>query len=366
LPRIPLLAGPTPVDAANRLRERLGMSARLLIKRDDAIPFGAGGNKVRKLEFVAGRALADAADTLVTCGGVQSNHCRVTAALAARLGLDCVLVVNGAPPASAGLAQPSSARPGTNSSTPTTVQASEARLRQAGIGEGATAKLTGNALLVRLFGARVESVATRDERAPRMAQVVEELRARQRRPFAIPLGASTPLGALSYIRAVRELLQQIPAPDLIIHASSSAGTQAGLIAGCALHGVKTRVIGVSADDPADVLTRTIRDIIGGIPALLTAAQPESGAAGPGLNLDPARLTGDIDVDADFVGGGYGVPTEASTEAIALAASCEGLLVDPVYGAKALAALIAYARAGRFSADQTVLFWHTGGIPGLFA
>lgn len=311
-PRIPLIPAPTPVDEAKRLAAELGLRAQLLIKRDDAIPFGAGGNKVRKLELVAARALADGADTLVTSGGVQSNHCRVTAALAARLGLRCTLVVNGE----------------------------------------AQARPTGNALLVRLFGAKVEYVPTRAERAPRVRQVLDDLQARQRRGFAIPLGASTPLGALGYVRAVGELLQQMPAPDVIVHASSSAGTQAGLVAGCALHGLKTRVIGVSADDPADEIADAVRELVAGIADLLA--------------LDPARLARDVDVDASFVGDGYGVATSESTEAIALAASCEGLPVDPVYGAKALAALIAYARQGTFDRCERVLFWHTGGLPGLFA
>lgn len=311
-PRLPLLHGPTPIDETGRLRARLNLRPRLLIKRDDAIAFGLGGNKVRKMEFVGARALADGADTLVTSGGVQSNHCRVTAALAARLGLGCVLVVNGEAPA----------------------------------------KPTGNALLVRQFGARVEYVAAREARAPRVQQVIEELRAEGRQPFAVPLGASTPLGALGYVRAVGELLQQIPAPDIIVHSTSSAGTQAGIVAGCALHGVKTRVLGISADDPVDAVAANVRAVIDGIAEL--------------LQIDRAVLTRDIDVDATLVGGGYGVPTPQSQEAIALAASCEGLPIDPVYGAKALAGLIAHARSGAFDGYETVLFWHTGGVPGIFA
>jgi 1-aminocyclopropane-1-carboxylate deaminase/D-cysteine desulfhydrase-like pyridoxal-dependent ACC family enzyme len=311
-PRLSLLHGPTPIDEAKRLRARLNLRPRLLIKRDDAIAFGLGGNKVRKMELVGARALADGADTLVTTGGVQSNHCRVTAALAARFGLGCVLVVNGEAPA----------------------------------------KPTGNALLVRQFGARVDYVAGREARAPRLQQVVEELRAAGGQPFAVPLGASTPLGALGYVRAVGELLQQIPAPDIIVHSSSSAGTQAGIVAGCALHGVKTRVLGISADDPAEALADAVRELIDGIADL--------------LRIDRAVLTRDIEIDASLVGGGYGVPTPQSQDAIALAASCEGLPIDPVYGAKALAGLIAHARAGAFDGYETVLFWHTGGVPGIFA
>ena len=153
IPRLPLAGdAPTPVEELGRLRESLGMRARLLVKRDDALTFGAGGNKVRKLEYIAARATADGADTLVTTGGVQSNHARVTAAAAARLGLECILVVNGAPPARA----------------------------------------TGNALLMQLFGAKMEYVASRQERAPRVEQVIDRLHAEGHRPYAIPLGASTP------------------------------------------------------------------------------------------------------------------------------------------------------------------------------
>ena len=173
IPRLALAGdAPTPIEEMARLRESLGMRVRLLVKRDDALTFGAGGNKVRKLEVIAARATADGADTLVTTGGVQSNHARVTAAAAARLGLDCILVVNGEPPAHA----------------------------------------RGNALLMQLFGAKMEYVATRQERKPHVAQVIDRLHAEGRRPYAIPLGASTPTGALGYVRAIGELLTQMPAP----------------------------------------------------------------------------------------------------------------------------------------------------------
>jgi D-cysteine desulfhydrase family pyridoxal phosphate-dependent enzyme len=314
IPRLALAGdAPTPIEEMSRLRESLGMRARLLVKRDDALTFGAGGNKVRKLEVIAARATADGADTLVTTGGVQSNHARVTAATAARLGLDCILVVNGEPPARA----------------------------------------TGNALLMQLFDAKMEYVATRQERNPRVEQVIDRLHAEGRRPYAIPLGASTPTGALGYVRAIAELLKQMPAPDVIIHSSSSGGTQAGLIAGCALAGVHTKVIGVSADDPSAAIAGYVRPILAGIESE--------------LKLTAGTLASqDITVDDRFVGGGYGIPTDASREAIELTARREGLLIDPVYSAKAMAALIAYARAGELDAYGTVLFWHTGGVPGLFA
>ena len=314
LPALALFAAPTPVEDMTRLREALGGGPRLLVKRDDAISFGFGGNKVRKLQLVGAAAVAAGADTLVTCGGVQSNHARATAATAAKLGLDCVLVANGKKPD----------------------------------------RLTANALLDELLGAKVEYVASREERQPAMDAAVESLRARGRRPFAIPLGASTPLGAIAFARAIDELLQQIPAPDVIIHASSSGGTQAGLVAGCLLHNLTTRVIGVSADDPSHAIAGTVSRILQGIGPLV------------GLSGESLSARARIEVDDAFVGDGYGIPSDASRAAQRLAAQTEALFVDHTYTAKALASLIAQVKGSRFHADQTVLFWHTGGQVGLFA
>jgi 1-aminocyclopropane-1-carboxylate deaminase/D-cysteine desulfhydrase-like pyridoxal-dependent ACC family enzyme len=303
---------PTPLEELPRLRAVLGAGPRLLIKRDDAIAFGGGGNKVRKLQLVARRALAEGADTLLTVGGAQSNHARATAATAVKLGMQCVLVLNGRPPE----------RP------------------------------SGNALLDRLFGAEVEYVANREDRATAMRTAAERLRALGRRPYEIPLGASVPLGALAYARAVGELLSQGPAPDVIVHSTSSGGTQAGLIAGCRLFGLPTRVLGVSADDPADVIRSRVASILGGMADL--------------LGVDASELTAPIEVDDTFVGPGYGLATEASTQALTTLARTEAILLDPTYTAKAMAALIAWVREGRFRDDQSVLFWHTGGQIALFA
>ena len=312
IPTVALGHFPTPVERLDRLRDAIGTAATLLVKRDDAIPFGFGGNKVRKLGIVAADALAAGADTLVTIGGIQSNHARATAATAARLGMRCTIVANGTP----------AARP------------------------------TANALLDALLGATIEYVATREERVPHMRAVADRLRAEGRIPYEVPLGASTPRGALGYVRAVGELVEQGIDPDVIVHASSSGGTQAGLLAGSALHGVHARIIGVSADDPAEALRAQISGIVAGIGELL------------GANLSAA---GDaMIVDDGFIGEGYGLATEASREAQSLAARTEALFVDHTYTAKALAALIAYARAGRFAAGETVVFWHTGGQVGLFA
>lgn len=312
IPTLTPAIAPTPVEELSRLRAALHAAPRLLIKRDDAIPFGFGGNKVRKLQIVAAQALATGADTLITTGGVQSNHARATAAVAAKLGLGCVLIANGTAPA----------------------------------------KPTANALLDRLLGAEVRYVNARDERAPAMEHAAMELRARGRRPFMIPLGASTAHGAAAYARAVGELLTQHPAPDAIVLSTSSGGTQAGIVAGCALHGLATRVIGVSADDPSTSIAATIRRILADLESL--------------LEMPPGLLTGArVEIDDRFVGGGYGIPTPQSTEAIELCASREAIFLDPTYTSKAMAGLLARIRGGEWSSG-TVLFWHTGGQVGLFA
>ena len=312
LPTVPLAPAPTPVEEMPRLAGALAHAPRLLVKRDDAIGFAFGGNKVRKMRFVAAEALRQNADALITSGGVQSNHARVTAAAAAKLGLKCILIANGEPPS----------RP------------------------------TANALLDRLLGAEVRYVVSREQRADAMEQAAADLRAAGHRPFVIPIGASTPLGAAAYVHAVRELLVQIEPPDVIVHATSSGGTQAGLVAGCALAGIRTRVVGVSADEPSAVLRREVRTILEGLKPLLGVQQ----------NLVDSPLR----VDDRFVGAGYGMPTDESNEAIELTARTEAIFLDPTYTAKAMAGLIAAVRAAEFGPHETVLFWHTGGQVGLFA
>jgi D-cysteine desulfhydrase len=313
LPAVQLASAPSPIEEMPRLGAALAARPRLLVKRDDAISFAFGGNKVRKLALVAREALDRGADTLITAGGLQSNHARVTAAAAARLGLDCRLVVNGRPPE----------RP------------------------------TANALLETLCGASIRYVDTRAERAPAMQAEAERLAAIGRQGYVIPIGASTPLGAASFVAAVVEMVSQGVEPDVIVHATSSGGTQAGLVAGCALLGLATRVVGISADEPAADLEATVRHLVGGLAGLLDG--------------DPAILAAAaVHVDDRQVGGGYGQPTPASREAIDLAARMEGLFLDPTYTAKAMAGLIAAVRAGAFDRDGTVLFWHTGGQVGLFA
>jgi len=284
MPVVPIVAGTTPVTLLTRLAAALGSDCpRVLMKRDDLLPFGLGGNKVRKLQTIAAEAMAAGADTLITCGGAQSNHARVTAATGAALGLRVDLVLNGAAPAD----------------------------------------LVGNARLDALFGATMHYVPSREARVPAMEDLAAELRRAGRKPFIVPLGGSTPTGAMGFARGISEIAGDGIKPDAIVHATSSGGTQAGLVAGCALFGVRTRVIGISADDV-------------------------------------------VEIDDTYVGGGYGVPTPASIEAQTITARTEGILLDPVYTAKAMAGLIGRIRAGAFHKDQTVLFWHTGGTPAYFA
>lgn len=329
LTRMPVAAlghYPTPVERMDRLREALGLSQTLLVKRDDAIPFGFGGNKIRKLRYVIPTILAERADVVITCGGVQSNHARATAAACAVHGMHCHIVVNGEAPDRA----------------------------------------TGNALLGRLLGATYEYVTGREERAPAMERAAQRVRAEGRRPVIVPLGASTPVGALGYVAGVGELVAQGVRPDVIVHAGSSGGTLAGILAGCLLHRLPARVIAISADDPPEEVERAVRRILRGLGGLL-GLDGEAFASLPG-----------VEVDDRFVGEGYGLPTPASIAVQSLAARREGFFVDHTYSAKALAGLAAYCGAvvdpdgpslpasARIPETATVLFWHTGGQVALFA
>src|SRR6476660_2248992 len=313
LPSVPLAPAPTPVDELANLSAALGGGQRLLVKRDDAIAFAFGGNKVRKMRLVAAEAQRSGADTLITTGGVQSNHARVTAAAAATLGMKCILVVNGTAPDHP----------------------------------------TANALLDNLLGADVRYVTARDDRASAMERAAGEVRRIGGTPFIIPLGASTPLGAAAFVDAIAELAGQIDPPDVILHSTSSGGTQTGLVAGCALAGWSTRVIGVSADESSAVLERDVRVLLGGLAKLLGF---------PSDRFASARVT----VDDGFVGAGYAVPTAESREAIELTARTEALFLDPTYTGKAMAGLIARGRRRELDKGATVLFWHTGGQVALFA
>jgi D-cysteine desulfhydrase len=311
---------PTPIEEMPRLREALGGGPRLLIKRDDYTGPGFGGNKVRKLEYMLARAVADGAEVAITIGGEKSNHARVTAALCARLGLRSILVLN------------------TASST-----AIEGALKPASL------------QLDEMFGAEIHLVSSREERAMRMSQIADGLRREGKRVAEIPLGASVPLGALGYVRAAQEAKTQLEMlgarVDYIFHSSSSGGTQAGLEAGCQLFGLEARIIGVSPDDPAEAISAEVARIIQGVGEL--------------LGLPAGALRDEVTVLDEFIGPGYGIDTPESQAAIKLLARAEGIILDPVYTAKAMAALLAWVRQGRLTEKDTALFWHTGGQMAMF-
>jgi len=306
LPRLEVGLYPTPVEEMPRLARALG-GPRLFIKHDDYTGPAFGGNKVRKLEYVLAAARAEEADVVLTVGGIGSNHARVTAALAAKAGFECHLILNGG-----------------ESSTPASLY------------------------LDQLYGAKVQLVRGRAERAPAMQRAADELCAAGRKPYQIPLGASTAAGAMGYVRAAHEIAAAGMKFDAIFHSTSSGGTQAGLVAGFEIAGYPTRVIGVSADDPAAEIAGRVREIATGAGELL------------GRKLNPS-----IEVDDRFIGGGYGISSAQADEAASLFARNEGIVLDPVYTAKAAAAMIARIRAGEFTANQRILFIHTGGQLALF-
>jgi D-cysteine desulfhydrase family pyridoxal phosphate-dependent enzyme len=290
---------------------------RVLVKRDDLTGLAMGGNKVRKLEYHLGDALAQECDVLVTSGAIQSNHCRVTAAAARKAGLDAVLVL----------------RPGESE------------------------EVQGNLLLDHLLGARVR-IAAGPDAASVDAAIEDELgmlRAEGRRPYVVPRGASTPLGAAAYLYAFWEMLQQTAARgvavDACVFCTGSGGTHAGLAAGAALLQPATEIVGIGDGARRAELAPVVSTLVRGLAERL------------GVDL---AVPVDAVVVLEEYGGTYGAPTPECADAIRLAARTEGLILDPVYTGKALAGLVDLVRRGRWRDGQTVVFWHTGGQPALFA
>jgi D-cysteine desulfhydrase family pyridoxal phosphate-dependent enzyme len=309
LPRVSLACLPTPVQELPRLSRLLGRN--LWIKRDDLTGLALGGNKTRKLELLVGDALDQKADLLITAGAPQSNHCRQTAAAAAKLGLKCMLVLAGNP-------QPAD---------------------------------SGNLLLDSLVGA--ELVWSGD--TPRdlaLQETFDRAKAAGSKPYLIPYGGSNPLGAAAYALAVRELKDQGVHPDWIIFASSSAGTQAGIVIGARLFGLSGRVCGISVDLDSASLREKISGLISDTVRRFDLA--------PSIAQEP------IFVDDRFLGAGYGKMGELEREAIRLFARQEGMLLDPVYTGRAAGGMLEMIRKNEITPSETVLFWHTGGTPALWA
>jgi len=319
LPRVPLAHLPTPLERLPRMGAALG-GLDLWAKRDDCTGLAGGGNKTRKLEFLAAEALNQGADALVTAGGTQSNHVRQTVAAAARLGLRAEVILERIHPIAA---------PAYDTG--------------------------GNLLLDHLLGAVVHDVAPDADMDEAGEALCEQLRAEGRRPYWVPVGGSNPLGAMGYAICGMELAEQLRSAGIdratIVQATGSAGTQAGLLTGLAAAGYDARVDAFCVSRSGDEQRAKVLGLLG-------------------PTLDFAGLAGAVADDAvhcdgGHVGDGYGIPTDGMREALALAASSEGLLLDPVYTGKAMAGLIAGSRAGRYAEDETVVFLHTGGQAALF-
>ena len=319
IPRVGLAQLPTPLEPLPRLTAELG-GPRLWVKREDCTGLGFGGNKLRKLDYVLSEALAAEADTLVSGGVVQSNSQRQVAAAAAKLGLACHLVVY------------------------------EGRV----VPPSPDYHLSGNALLNRLFGAKIEKAPWTGERNAAIEARAAELEAQGRKPFVVPYGVSNARGALAYASTIVEIARQSAAagftPSAVVHCSGSGGTQAGLVLGARAALSRTRILGIDIDaEPARVEADVLR-------------YGQEAAALLQIPFEPA----DVEVVAGHAGPAYGVPHAATLEAIRLAGRLEALVLDPVYSGKGLAGLIALIREGRWRANEDVVFLHSGGEPALFA
>lgn len=321
IPRLHFAHLPTPLEELPRLSDHLG-GPRLLVKRDDQTGLAFGGNKTRKLEFLVAEAKEQGAQTLISGGALQSNHCRQTAAVAAKYGFDCILVLNGEMP------------------------------------ENPSANL----LLDQLFGAEIVTIADRNTRDRVLQETFDKTVADGRKPYLVPYGGSSPTGALGYALAMEELIHQMRTPsfsktrsselDWIIFGTSSGGTHAGLVLGQRVFGFKSKVLGISIDESEEWLKTHVSKL----------ASDASEKLGKRIEISPA----DVFANADYCRAGYGVLTAAEREAVKLFAKYEGLLLDPVYTGRAAAGMIDLIRKGFFKKDESVLFWHTGGGPALFA
>lgn len=319
-PRRRYTEGRTPLQPLPHLTEKLG-GPSLFVKRDDLLGLAGGGNKTRKLEFVVADALEEGADTLITCGSVQSNHCRLTLAAAIREGLRCQLVLEERVP------------------------------------DSYDPDASGNNFLYRLLGVeRIEVVPGGADLQAAMAGLADELADQGRKAYVIPGGASTPLGALGYVACAEEILAQTFEAGLrvdhVVCASGSGGTHAGLLVGLLGNNADIPVTGISVRHPREEQEESILEL----------ARETAEFLGVGTEIPEDAVV----VRDDYVGPGYSLPTEEMVEAVRLLARVEGLLLDPVYTGKTMAGLLDLTEMGRFDPDENVLFLHTGGAPSLFA
>lgn len=311
IPRVRFAHLPTPIEELPELTKVLG-GPRLFVKRDDHTGLAFGGNKTRKLEFLVAEAHEQGADMLISAGAIQSNHCRQTAAAAARFGFGCTLVLNG--------------------DSPELVSA--------------------NYLLDQLFGAKIVLVRERDDRDRVLQETFENARATGRNPYLVPYGGSSATGVMGYTFAMEELSQQKLDVNWIIFGTSSGGTHAGLVLGKRLYQFKGKVLGISIDEPTGKLKTHVS----------TLAAQASEKFGQRIEFSPDEVF----ADDSYCQAGYGVFGDGEREAIHLFARHEGLLLDPVYTGRTAAGMVDLIRKGFFHRDDAVLFWHTGGQPALFA
>lgn len=311
IPQLHFAHLPTHIEELPHLTEYLH-GPRILVKRDDQTGLAFGGNKTRKLEFLVAEALEQGAKTLITGGALQSNHCRQMAAAAARFGLDCILVLNGKMPD-----HPSA-----------------------------------NLLLDQMFGAEIVAIADRALRDQTLQQTFDKAFADGRKPYLVSYGGSNPTGALGYTFAMEEFMGQNVHADWIVFGTSSGGTHAGLVLGQRLFGYQGKVLGISIDESEEWLKARVS-------ALASDASEKVG--------ERIEFTSeDVLASEEYCTAGYGVLTDAERESVKLFAKLEGLLLDPVYTGRAAAGMIDLIRKGFFKKDETILFWHTGGQPALFA
>lgn len=317
--RVRLAHLPTPLEPMDNLSKALG-GPRIWIKRDDCTGLSSGGNKTRKLEFLMADALDKGADVIITQGATQSNHARQTAAAAAKLGLKCEILLED--------------RTGS---------------------EDPAYTLNGNVLLDRLHGAPVSKRAGGADMAAEMEQLAEDLKAKGHTPYIIPGGGSNEIGALGYVNAALELVNQANEINLridhLVHATGSSGTQAGLVTGLCGLSCDIPLLGIGVRAPQEKQETMVHDL-----ALKTAAY-----MGTGIDVPRERVV----ANCDYVGAGYGLPTDSMIEAVRMLAELEGILLDPVYSGKGMAGLIDLVRKGHFADCQNIVFLHTGGSVALF-
>lgn len=317
LPRQPLGFFPTPLIELTKLSKKLA-GPKVYMKRDDNTGLALGGNKTRKLEFIFGEALAQGADTIITAGAAQSNHCRQTAAAAASLGLACHLVLGGKEPE----------------------------------------HLNGNLLLDKIFGCHIHWSGS-NRKGEDIPKLVAQLEQEGKKPYVIPYGGSSELGAIGFVEAFRELESQRQNMNIefthIVFASSSGGTQAGLMLGNKIFNASSQIIGINIDKGETDKVPFDQYIV----ALANSTAKL-------IDVDYEFSATDLILNSDYVGEGYGVVGALENEAIEITAQTEGILLDPVYTGRAMGGLLDMIRTGKIKKTDSVLFWHTGGAPALFA